>query len=105
MANTKTITTKKEIGLIEVVEKETLKPAHYQGKIECFEVIEELTKNFSGKTAFCLGNIIKYIFRCSQKNGIEDVKKCDRYLYEFINELIKMDKNEIDFILEGLKNE
>jgi hypothetical protein len=45
-------------------------PPHYhQGKFECIDVIEDLGLNFN------LGNVLKYVWRHDQKNGLEDLKK------------------------------
>lgn len=59
-------------------------PSHYEtGKFECIEVMEEAL----GKEAvmnFCLCNAFKYLYRCSRKNGLEDVKKAKWYLDRFI---------------------
>ena len=55
-------------------------PSHYtQGDIECIQAIEaQLSpEEFRG---YIRGNIAKYMWRCSHKNGIEDVKKASWYL-------------------------
>lgn len=56
------------------------KPKHYQGRfgIEVIEVI----KNFLTKEEFrgyLKGNIIKYVLRADQKNGLEDIQKGQKY--------------------------
>ena len=60
-------------------------PSHYtQGGIECIDAMEAAL----GKQVvidFCLGNAFKYIFRCKNKNGLEDVKKANWYLNKLIN--------------------
>ena len=64
-------------------------PSHYcRGGIECIDAIEaSLGKNeFTG---FLRGNIIKYIWRYKDKNGLEDLKKAQWYL----NKLIEVVKN------------
>lgn len=56
-------------------------PAHYtRGGIECLDAIEAaLTpQQFVG---YLRGNILKYIWRCQDKNGIQDVMKAEFYLY------------------------
>ena len=54
-------------------------PDHYTSqKIECIEVIEMLNMDFR------LSNVIKYIWRHREKNGIEDLKKAQWYLDRFI---------------------
>lgn len=60
-------------------------PSHYtQGKIECIDAIESATVNKAGLDAVCTANIIKYIWRCESKNGIEDMKKALWYLEKMI---------------------
>ena len=34
---------------------------------------------------FCKGNIIKYVYRYEQKNGIDDLKKARDYINELIS--------------------
>jgi len=60
-------------------------PAHYtQGKVECIDAIEAATVHKNGLDAVCTANIIKYIWRCENKNGIEDLKKARWYLEKMI---------------------
>jgi hypothetical protein len=61
------------------------KPKHYNmGKIECIEAIEAATVNKKGIVAVCTGNVIKYLWRCEEKNGLEDLKKAQWYLNKLI---------------------
>ncbi len=54
-------------------------PKHYtQGEIECIEVLEQLNLDFR------LSNVIKYVWRHKDKNGIEDLKKAKWYLDRYI---------------------
>ena len=56
-------------------------PSHYtQGKVECIDALESATIGKSGIEAVCVANIIKYLWRYEEKNGIEDVKKAQFYL-------------------------
>lgn len=60
-------------------------PTHYnQGKVECIEAIESATIGKKGIEAFCVGNILKYLWRYENKNGLEDVKKSQFYLNKLI---------------------
>jgi len=60
-------------------------PTHYtQGKVECIDAIESATVNKTGLDAVCTANIIKYIWRCENKNGLEDLKKAQWYLDKLI---------------------
>ena len=61
-------------------------PSHYtQGDIEAIDAIEaHLTpEEFRG---YLKGNIAKYMWRCSYKNGIEDVYKASWYLARLITQ-------------------
>jgi hypothetical protein len=51
-------------------------PDHYnQGEVECIDVIEQLD------LSFCLGNALKYIWRCKDKGKkIEDLNKAIWYI-------------------------
>lgn len=62
-------------------------PKHYKAKngMEVIDVIEAFTANLSGYEATHTGNVIKYICRWKEKNGLEDLKKAQWYL----NRLIK----------------
>ena len=56
-------------------------PVHYtMGKIECIDAIESAISHLSGMEAYCLGNIMKYLWRYKQKNGKEDLKKAAWYM-------------------------
>lgn len=56
-------------------------PKHYtQGKVECIDAIESATVNKKGIEAVCVANVIKYLWRYEEKNGIEDVRKAMWYL-------------------------
>jgi hypothetical protein len=60
-------------------------PSHYtQGKVECIDAIEAATVKKTGLDAVCTANIIKYIWRCEDKNGLEDLKKARWYLDRMI---------------------
>ena len=61
-------------------------PAHYAdsfGGIQCIDAIETSmsTEEFKG---FLKGNVQKYVWRYSQKNGAEDLKKAKWYLERLI---------------------
>lgn len=57
-------------------------PKHYTNHpsgIECIQITEHMNFN--------LGNAIKYIWRCKDKNGIEDLKKAAWYINREIQRL------------------
>ena len=62
------------------------KPQHYQSGngIECIDAIEAATDGKSGMMAVCTANVIKYVWRCEKKGGLEDVKKARWYLDRLI---------------------
>ena len=50
-------------------------PRHYNAHpsgVECIQIAEHMN--------FCLGNVMKYIWRCDEKGGLEDLKKARVYL-------------------------
>ena len=69
-------------------------PSHYnQGEIECIEAIKYINNKLhtEGYEGFCLGNFIKYIWRCNYKSGWEDIDKAIFYLNELLTEQRKDD--------------
>ena len=64
-------------------------PAHYQSKsgIEVIDVIEAFTSELKGIEATDTGNIIKYICRWKNKNGLEDLEKAMWYLKHLMNHI------------------
>ena len=60
------------------------RPKHYQSTIEPIDFIVANNLNFIE------GNIIKYVVRYKQKNGLEDLLKGQEYL----TRLIELVKNE-----------
>lgn len=66
-------------------------PSHYQSKsgLEVIDVVEAFTDGLEGIEACDTGNIIKYMCRWKQKNGIQDLKKARWYLEHLINHMEK----------------
>lgn len=63
-------------------------PSQYtKGNIECIDAIDSATVGKSGIEAVCVANIIKYLYRYEEKNGLEDVKKAKWYINKLISEL------------------
>ena len=76
-------------------------PKHY--KMECGIEVIGLIREVLGEEgfiAYCLGNILKYLFRAENKNGKEDYKKASKYL-EFIIENPNADNFEISKIVDA----
>lgn len=64
------------------------KPAHYnQGEIECIDAIETAVSGLNGPTGVLAGNVIKYVWRFSLKDGVKDLKKARWYLDRLIHRL------------------
>lgn len=49
--------------------------------------IQPITFITANKLNFCQGNVIKYVMRYNQKNGLEDLKKAKVYIDYLIQEL------------------
>lgn len=63
-------------------------PSHYcQGGIECIDALKAATVGKTGIEAVCVANVIKYLWRYEEKNGLEDVKKAQWYINRLIQEL------------------
>lgn len=61
-------------------------PPHYTaGKVECIDALEAATTGLQGIEAVCTANAIKYLWRQSRKNSIEDLKKCIWYVQYLID--------------------
>lgn len=65
------------------------KPKHYQGKygMEALDVVKNFIGNLAGEHAYYWGNVIKYLLRFQQKNGVEDLKKAQQNLGWLIEDL------------------
>ena len=72
-------------------------PQHYISEtgLETIDVIEAFTFDLKGAEAVCTGNILKYICRWKNKNGLQDLKKAQWYLDRLINhvETIERENN------------
>ena len=66
--------------------------SHYQNyKIQPTEYILANSLNF------CQGNVIKYITRYKDKNGVEDLKKAKHYIEMLIEQYEKFEQEEKDY--------
>jgi len=64
--------------------KDNTNPSHYtSNKIECIDYIVD-SLGTDGAINFCQGNVVKYLHRWKQKNGLEDLKKAQWYLTKMI---------------------
>ena len=71
-------------------------PPHYQSAngLEVIDVIEAFTAKLRGIEATDTGNIIKYICRWNEKNGLQDLEKAKWYLDHLIAHLSKQKVKE-----------
>ncbi|HEM6236972.1 TPA: DUF3310 domain-containing protein [Streptococcus suis] len=71
------------------------KPKHYQGKygMEALEVVKNFIWDLAGERAYYWGNVIKYLLRFQQKNGVEDLKKARQNLDWLIEEMEESNEN------------
>lgn len=67
-----------------------INPSYYRkGSLECIEVIKAITTGLKGSDAYWLGNVVKYIWRWTDKNGLEDLKKAATCLGRLIEDVEK----------------
>ena len=77
-------------------------PSHYnQGGVECIDALKAATINKSPFEAVCVANVIKYLWRYEEKNGIEDVEKAMWYIDRLHKELVN---KENTYQLVGTEN-
>ena len=69
-------------------------PSHYQSEtgLEFIDVIEAFTFDLKGIEATDTGNILKYMCRWKQKNGLQDLKKARWYLDHLIEHVQKLEE-------------
>lgn len=71
-------------------------PNHYISEtgLETIDVIEAFTFDLKGIEAVCAANILKYICRWKNKNGLQDLKKAQWYLERLIDHVKNLEKGE-----------
>lgn len=64
-------------------------PKHYKAKngLETIDVIDAFTENLEGYEAAYTANILKYVCRWKEKNGVEDLKKARWYMDRLIEKI------------------
>ena len=69
-------------------------PKHYKSSkgLECIDCIEGMVEDLVGVEATDTGNIIKYLWRWKNKDGVNDLKKAQWY----INHLIAHLENDVE---------
>ena len=70
-------------------EKNNIKPNHYGGS-----EIDVISFCQANNLDFMQGNVIKYVFRYKNKNGLEDLEKAKEYIDRMIENLL--DGEELD---------
>jgi hypothetical protein len=71
-------------------------PTYYQkGGVNSFDFTMEVIKDLPACEAVCVKDVLKYVIRYKQKNGLEDLKKARWYLDKLIEMLdLKGGKDE-----------
>lgn len=60
-------------------------PGHYtEGAVECIDAIRSALGD--GFVPYCVGNVMKYVWRYRMKGGVEDLKKAMAYLAWAVDE-------------------
>ena len=72
-------------------------PSDYMSEtgMEVIDVIEAFTFDLKGIEATDTGNIIKYICRWKNKNGVQDLEKAKWYIEHLINHVKNLEKENI----------
>lgn len=70
-------------------------PKHYEWDlpVTTMEVVEEVCKEYKGIEAFYVANILKYIIRAKNKNGIDDIMKVKDYATRLYDHMFKKEKS------------
>ena len=70
-------------------------PKHYNSSgLECIEAIEAMTEKMSGDIAPHAANVLKYLWRCEYKNGLQDIDKAIWYLNRLKDRWVQRDEVE-----------
>lgn len=69
-------------------------PPHYISEtgLETIDVIEAFTFDLKGMEAVCTANVLKYMCRWKDKNGLQDLKKAQWYLTRLIEKVENIEK-------------
>ena len=73
--------------MYESTDKMVSHPSHYQSEtgLEVIDVIEAFTFDLKGIEATDTGNVLKYMCRWKNKNGLQDLEKAKWYLDHLID--------------------
>lgn len=69
-------------------------PEHYISEtgLETIDVIEAFTFDLEGMEAVCTANVLKYMCRWKNKNGLQDLKKAQWYLNRLIDRIESLEE-------------
>ena len=85
------------VGEVPPLKENVNHPSHYtQGDIECIDAIKAATVGKSGIEAVYVSQVIKYVWRYEEKNGVEDIRKAEWYLKRLIKEVKEREQKEQD---------
>lgn len=86
------------------LEKTMIKPEYYQGKDgkDLFDRYEAGLLKEDEVIGFYKGNIIKYVTRYKEKNGLEDLEKASTYL-ERLKKYEEIRRNTVPWSLDEIK--
>lgn len=88
-------------------QEKILKPDHYhRNKIDVIGFLEQHFPESPSVTVadgFKIGNVIKYVCRAGNKNGLEDLIKARNYLNMMIKDAEKKQKQEQNYIMDQLR--
>lgn len=64
-----------------------IRPTHYHGEngIEAFDVMEAFIGDLNRMDSFYWCNVVKYILRFQNKNGLQDLEKAQYYLQKLVD--------------------
>lgn len=79
------------------------KPKHYQGKygMEALDVVKNFIWDLAGERAYYWGNVIKYLLRFQQKNGVEELKKARQNLDWLIEKMEAKEEATIELLKQA----
>lgn len=72
-------------------EKNNIKPDHYGGS-----EIDVISFCQANNLDFMQGNVIKYVFRYKNKNGLEDLEKAKEYIDRMIENLLDEEETDVE---------
>ena len=73
----------KQVGVKTESMSKQIGGTHYQKKIQPWDIIREWNLDY------WRGNVIKYVLRAPEKNGVEDIKKAIHYLEYVVEHYVK----------------